>query len=111
MGGGCRSKQEKVGTLLDKICTTNQKLEYVINLCRFNHNVNYLAATNFLVPQIRFISPEQKPSQQKDRDRNKKMCHVLNRKIIIRLSAAMALIYMMQKGSSQVRNVEIFKES
>ena len=69
--GEVRSEQERVITFLDKIRTTNQKLESVITFCRFNHNGNYLAATNYLAKKIIFLFPAQQPSQQNNWDRNK----------------------------------------
>ena len=74
-----RYKQEKVITFLDKIHTTNQKLESAITFCRCNHNGNYLAATNYLATKIRFIFPAQQPSQQKHRDRNKQNVSHVNK--------------------------------
>ena len=75
------SEKEKVRNFLDKIHTTNQKLESAITFCRYNHNGNYLAATKYLATKIRFIFPEQQPSQQKHHDHNKQnMSHVKNDK-------------------------------
>ena len=44
--GEGRYEQEKVITLLEKICTGNQKLESATTLYRSNNNGNYLAETN-----------------------------------------------------------------
>ena len=67
-----RYEQEKVRTFLEKIRTTNQKLESSITLCRSNHNGNYFSAKRYLVTQNKSILPEQQPSQQTNRDRNKR---------------------------------------
>ena len=70
--GEGRSEREKVSTLLEKIRTSNQKLESAITFARSNHNGDYLAATNYLATQISFIFPAQQPNQRNNRDRNKR---------------------------------------
>ena len=61
--GEGRSNIDKFNTLLEKISTKNQKLEYAITFCRSNNNGNYLSETNYIASQIIFIFPAQQPSQ------------------------------------------------
>mmetsp|Transcript_15996 Transcript_15996/g.23840 ORF Transcript_15996/g.23840 Transcript_15996/m.23840 type:complete len:787 (+) Transcript_15996:5053-7413(+) len=70
--GEGRSEREKVSTLLEKIRTSNQKLESAITFARSNHSTDYLAATNYLATQISFIFPAQQPTQRTNRDRGKR---------------------------------------
>ena len=55
--GDGRFDQEKVSAFLEKIRTVNHNLESETTFCRSNHNVNYLAAKNYLATHISFIFP------------------------------------------------------
>ena len=77
-----RYEQVKVISLREKIRSTNHKLEYVIILYRYNHNRNYLYATNYLATQTRFIILEHQTSQKINNDLNKQnVSHVKEEKL------------------------------
>ena len=77
--GKGRSKRENVSNLIEKILTTNKRLESAITFCRFNNNENRLATTNYLYTEIISIYPAHQPSQKHYHNRNSRNVSHVNK--------------------------------